>query len=117
MLIAKQENIEVPVYDLMVNRALVGVMTHLPVEKGPLYTVRHGEVEVTGGYSCANVTEALAEARETWAELAAGTHYAQQPEPEWIEDEDGELAYEQMMERRAEEWAMRDEAWGTAEYY
>lgn len=117
MMIAKQENIEVPVYDLMVNGECVGVMTHLPMEGGPRYTIRHGDAELTGGYSVKTIAEALEEARANWAEFEAGTHWLQQPEPEWIEDEDGEEAAMRAAEDRALAWAERDEAYGYPEYY
>lgn len=116
-MIAKQENIEVPVYDLMVKGVAVGIMTNLPMEGGPRYTIRHEGAQVTGGYSARTIAEALAQARDDWAELEAGTHYCQQPEPDYIEDEDGEEAAMRAAENRAELWAMSDPAYGFPEYY
>ena len=114
MLTAKQDNIEVPAYDLMHKGATVGLITDFPMD-GVVFTLRFEGMETTC-YTETTVQGALVEARIQWAQFEAGTHQCQEPAPEWIEDEDGELAYEQMMERRAEDWAMRDPAYGT-EYY
>ena len=114
MITAKQENIEVPAYDLMHKGAVVGLITDFPRE-GVVFTLRYEGLTVTH-YTPRTVAEALEMARRDWAEFEAGTHFCQEPEPEFIEDEDGELAAMRAAEDAAERWAMSDPAYGT-EYY
>jgi hypothetical protein len=96
-LIAKQVAAGVPIFDLIAKGKDVGLLTNFPGE-GIVFTVRHDGDKVTD-YSAATMHEAIEKATETFAALVAGTHFP--PEEDYIEDEDGDIAFARMLERRA----------------
>jgi RPA family protein len=116
MITAKQDNIEVPVYDLIAKRSgeVVGLITNFPGE-GVVFTLR-AEGVTTTDYSARTIHAALDAARTQYDEILKGHHWLQQVE-DHIEDEDGELAAMRAAEDKAEYSAMLDEAFGYPEYH
>lgn len=102
-LFAKQTTPNVPVFDITAEGESVGTITNLPNE-GVAWTINVLDV-VTTSYDATTIHGALAAARAAYLEIMAGTHWVQtmdEQDEDFIEDEDGEMAYMIMMERRAE---------------
>ena len=96
----------VPTWDLKDSRSdyVIGFMTNFPGE-GPIATVRlhHGDDGVT--VSGKTLHSCLYQAREAYEALYDEYECGE----EHIEDEDGEIAYIKMLERRGEEFSGRDD--------
>ena len=109
---AKQVAAFTPIWDLLADGVDVGLLTNFPGE-GVVFTVKHGDAKTTD-YSCANMHEAIAKAKETYAELVADT---ERDAEGYIDDEDGEIARMRWEEAQADAFAEREyghippEAW------
>ncbi|AWY09124.1 hypothetical protein vBRpoSV10_2 [Ruegeria phage vB_RpoS-V10] len=91
----------VPIWDLLANGNDIGLLTNFPGE-GIVFTVKHDDATVTD-YSAATLHEAILKAKETFAQLVAGTHESQAYiDEDFIEDEEGEIARMRWEENQAE---------------
>lgn len=90
----------VPAYNVLCDGADIGTITSFPGE-GPMGTVRYnGSKHTVAGATIAAVLLLLEE------EVEREDYYANEGE---IYDEDGSIAYAQMLERQSEIWSAQDE--------
>ena len=90
----------VPAYNVLCDDADIGAITSFPGE-GPMGTIRYnGSTETVARATVAEVLAVLEERVER------SYYYASEGE---IYDEDGSIAYAQMLERQAEIWSAQDE--------
>ena len=104
---AIRTNEGVPAWDLKDNRSdfVIGFMTDFPGE-GPTATVRLNQGENGVTVKSKSLHTCLLRAREAYEELYDEYETRQLVH---IEDEDGSIAYGKMLERQAEDHAMRYE--------
>lgn len=102
-LFAKQTNAGIPIFAITAEGEDVGTITNMPGE-GVAFTVRVLDVTTTS-YEATTIHGALEMARRAYLAILEGAHDVQQEQEEYIEDEDGEMAYMRMMEDRAERGA------------
>ena len=102
----------VPAWDIRdsLSDFVIGFMTDFPGE-GPMATVRLSQGEEGVTVKAKSRHACLLLAGETYAELRYVNEAQERnaDHQEYIEDEDGELAYMRHVERKSEEWAMRDD--------
>jgi hypothetical protein len=84
-----------PIYNVLCDGVDIGTITSFPAE-GPMGTIRYlGAVETVAAYTIAEVLAALE------GNVERADYYESEGE---IYDEDGSIAYMQMMERQSEVW-------------
>jgi hypothetical protein len=90
----------VPAYNVLCDGADIGTITSFPGE-GPMGTIRYnGSKHTVAGETVAAVLMLLED------QVALEDYYASEEE---IYDEDGSIAYAQMLERQSEIWSAQDE--------
>lgn len=89
-----------PIYNILCDGTDIGVITSFPGE-GPMGTIRYnGSTETVARATVAEVLVVLDE------RVQRSDYYANEEE---IYDEDGSIAFGQMLERQSEAWAAQDE--------
>ena len=89
-----------PIYNVLCDGTDIGVITSFPGE-GPMGTIRYnGSTETVARATVAEVLVVLDE------RVQRSDYYANEEE---IYDEDGSIAFGQMLERQSEAWAAQDE--------